>query len=135
MAVAYVAVSFAQRHELSAALDMIEHVLKQHDLRPHTFVRCYQFADDQAHEMMQTALRDLEQADMLIAEVTYKAIGVGVEVGYAHALGKPILYLHHADAEYSKTIGGLADVVICYRDLPDLAAQLGAALDVYGTNS
>ncbi|MEW6577779.1 MAG: nucleoside 2-deoxyribosyltransferase, partial [Chloroflexota bacterium] len=94
----------------------------------HIFARAYTFVPHDARAMMAAALRDLRASDLLVAEVTHKAIGVGIEVGMAAALGKPIVYVRRADAEPSTTVGGLAAAFIIYRDAADLRTQLGATL-------
>ncbi len=128
MATAFVSVSYAHHCALSAELDAIAGALSAHGITAHIFVRAYTFAPDDARAMMAAALRDLHAADLLIAEVTHKAIGVGVEVGMAAALGKPVIYVRHADAEPSTTVGGLAAAHITYRDAADLEAQLSTTL-------
>jgi 2'-deoxynucleoside 5'-phosphate N-hydrolase len=40
--------------------------------------------------MMRQAFAAIDKNDLLIAETTDKAIGIGIEVGYAKAKGKPI---------------------------------------------
>ena len=47
-------------------------------------------------------IRDVEwirESDVLVAEVTQPSIGVGYEIAYAEAHGKPILALYSLDAE------------------------------------
>lgn len=78
--------------------------------------------------MMQQAFRDIEQSDLLIAEVSKKAIGVGVEVGYAAAIGKPIVYLKRTAAPYSTTVGGSADYFAEYAELNELEEKLDEIL-------
>lgn len=128
MSTAFVSVSYAHRLILSAELDAIAAALHAHGLTAHIFVRAHHFRPDQAQEMMIATLRAVRAADLLIAEVSYKAIGVGIEVGMAAALSKPILYVRQASAEPSTTVGGLATATIVYLNAADLRAQLDAAL-------
>lgn len=128
MPTAFVSVSYAHHRALGAELDAVAAALSAHGITPHIFVRAYTFAPDDSGAMMSAALRDLRAADLLIAEVTHKAIGVGVEVGMAAALDKPIVYVRQASAEPSTTVGGLAAAHITYRDAADLRAQLSTAL-------
>ena len=44
---------------------------------------------------------DIDNSDILIAEVSEKAIGVGIEVGYAKAKGKPIIYIKNQSVCFS----------------------------------
>ena len=126
---AYIAISFSQYQTMQAELEAIRAVLKAVQIEPFVFVEHYHFALDEAKTMMQTARKHLDESDVLIAELSHKAIGVGVEVGYMSAQDKPILYLRREGAEYSSTVGGLATYEIVYRDIADLRGQLG---EVFG---
>jgi nucleoside 2-deoxyribosyltransferase len=46
-------------------------------------------------------VRWIRESDVLIAEVSQPSIGVGYEIAYAEACGKPILALYCLDAEKS----------------------------------
>lgn len=80
--------------------------------------------------MMTLACSLIRSADVLIAEVSQKAIGVGIEVGYAAAVGLPIIYLRQTNAEPSTTVGGIATYSVVYQTTEDLADQLRSALGV-----
>jgi nucleoside 2-deoxyribosyltransferase len=57
--------------------------------------------------------------DLLVAEISTPSHGVGYEIGYALALGKPVLCLHQADRKVSKMISGNPDgrlTVHAYRE-------------------
>jgi nucleoside 2-deoxyribosyltransferase len=128
MRTAFVSVSYAHRADLAAELNAIAAALTTHGLTPLIFVRAYTFAPEDARAMMIATLRDVRAADLLIAEVTYKAIGVGIEVGMAAALGKPVVYVHHVSAELSTTVGGLAAATVIYHDVAALQRRLEATL-------
>ena len=74
--------------------------------------------------MMQTAFAEIDKCEILIAEVSDKAIGIGIEVGYAKAKNKPVIYLRHATAEHSTTVSGASDYTVIYADDTDLKKQL-----------
>ena len=121
---AYIAISFSQYKAMQAEIEAICAVLQAAQIEPFIFVERYQFTMDEAVEMMQAAKKHLDESDVLIAELSHKAIGVGVEVGYIAAKGKPIIYLRAEGTEYSSTVDGLADVAIVYADIADLKGQL-----------
>lgn len=77
---------------------------------------------------MNLACREIAQSDLVIAEVSHKAIGVGVEVGYAVGLGKPVIYLRHIDAEHSTTVAGISTFRIIYATYDDLGRQFAGLL-------
>jgi 2'-deoxynucleoside 5'-phosphate N-hydrolase len=84
------------------------------------FVEKYNFDKTQEKQMMQQARHDIDKSSLLIAEVSEKAIGVGIEIGYAIALNKPVIYLRNSQSEYSTTVGGIVDHHIVYSSLEDL---------------
>lgn len=120
----YVSISFKNRKKLSEEINVIKEVLLKHNLQPLVFVDEYVFSPEQDKEMMAQATHDISVSSLLIAEMSEKAIGVGLEVGYAVALHIPILYIKNEEAEYSKTVGGVSAKVLSYKDAQDLATQL-----------
>lgn len=78
----------------------------------------------------QIYLRDrawLEQADLVIAEVSVTSLGVGYELGLAEALGKPVFvfYRKNADKKLSAMISGDKYFgVRVYDDKESLMAEL-----------
>ena len=121
---AYIAISYNKRKQLQPELDAIKEVLKQHSITPFVFVDNYNFNASQEKEMMQQAFGEIDKCDLLIAEVSDKAIGIGIEVGYAKAKNKPIIYLRHRTAEHSTTVSGTSDYIVIYSDDDDLKKQL-----------
>lgn len=80
---------------------------------------------------MEVAFGEIDNADLLIAEKSEKAIGVGIEIGYAVALKKPVIYLRNALSEHSTTASGCANNTIIYQNTPDLSYQLTQALKTW----
>lgn len=121
---AFLSVSYQHRPQLNTEFAAIVTTLRIFDVEPIDFVTSYRFELGQEHNMMNLACSSIRSADLLIAEVTHKAIGVGIEVGFATALGIPIVYLRQSDAEYSMTVGGVASYCLVYHQAKDLAEQL-----------
>ena len=126
---AYVSVSYSERNSLKRELEAITETLAEFNVEAFIFVDHYSFDRDQEHEMMQQAMRDIEACDFLIAEVTHKAIGIGVEVGYGKAKSKPIVYLRKKEAEHSTTVSGISDFQIIYQDIFELQLHLSIAVN------
>ena len=78
--------------------------------------------------MMHRVFEDIDASDLLIAEVSHKAIGVGIEAGFAAAKGIPVIYLRQSGAEYSTTLGGLASHAVIYTSPGDLHTLLPSVL-------
>lgn len=125
---AYIAISLSKRQSMQAEIDAICEVLEAAQIKPFIFVDRYHFSPDDAVLMMQTAKSHMDESEFLIAELSHKAIGVGLEVGYMAAQGKTIFYLRREDAEHSTTVGGMANVTVVYRDVDDLREELRQVL-------
>lgn len=67
----------------------------------------------------------IKACDLLIAEATNPSIGVGMEVMYAHTLGKKIVCAYRG-TNLSNMVKGLPGIILLnYIDLNDLAEKLG----------
>jgi 2'-deoxynucleoside 5'-phosphate N-hydrolase len=125
---AFLSFSYQHRHELRAEIACIIGVLARHNLAVLDFANTYRFDAGQEREMMRAALAEIRQSDLLIAEASHKAIGIGIEIGYAIALNIRAIYVRKATAEYSTTVGGVASATLVYSDLDDLEQQLANLL-------
>lgn len=121
---AYIAVSYQHRHDLENVLDTISKCIQEYAYQPIIFLRDYQFEISDNRLMMQKALDQIKQCDLFIAEVTHKAIGIGIEAGYAHANQIPIVYLRAKQAKLSTTLAGISEYDIVYDDGENLRHQL-----------
>lgn len=125
---AYLSIGYQNRQKLEAEITVIRELLSAHQIELFVFVDQYQFAPEEEQQMMQQAFRDISGSDLLLAEVSEKAIGVGIEIGYAAALGKPIIYLRHARAEHSTTAAGSAGYSVIYPSAAEIAGLLAPIL-------
>jgi nucleoside 2-deoxyribosyltransferase len=121
---AYISISYNKRQELDNELQLIIKTLKEFYIKPFVFVDTFKFSSDQEKQMMQQAILSIDDCDLLIAETSDKAIGIGIEVGYAKAKGKPVIYLRNRNKEHSTTVSGISNFQIVYIDIKDLKEQL-----------
>ncbi len=121
---AYFGISLSSRKDFDEEIRVVNKCLKSFDVALNVFVDNHNFASHEDRKMKETALKEIDHCDFLIVELTKKAIGVGVEVGYAKAMNKPIVYLKKKDAKYSTTVGGISDFFIEYEDLFELEMQI-----------
>lgn len=78
-------------------------------------------------EIWQRDVDWINQADVVIAEVTQPSLGVGYEIGLAESLKKPILALFNITAgrRISPMIGGSPNVtVFSYEDVAEIKAAV-----------
>lgn len=130
---AYISVSFSKRKSMDTEITAIVHTLKKFGIESIVFVDQYLFHPDQEAQMMAQAMADIDSCNLLIAETSEKGIGIGIEVGYAKAKGKPIIYMRKANAEHSTTVSGIADFRIIYTDAGDLEKQLAQTVNTLST--
>jgi 2'-deoxynucleoside 5'-phosphate N-hydrolase len=128
---AYIAISYNKRKEMQPVLAAIKEVLAASFITPVVFAEQYIFLPEQEKEMMQAAFTAIDHCDLLIAEVSDKAIGIGIEAGYAKAKNKKIIYLRYLEAEHSTTLSGLSDYSVIYSDIENLKLQLEDLLNQF----
>lgn len=121
---AYLAISLSLRPILDPVVKTLQQVLAEYGIELFVFVDHYQFSPTQEKEMMQQAFLEIDHCDLLIAECSEKAIGVGIEAGYALGKGKQVWYLRPHTASHSTTLAGAAHKSIIYHDIADLADQI-----------
>ena len=129
--IAYIAISYSKRNELAEELTAIKEALLSSGIKPFVFAEQFQFNPAQEKEMMQEAMRQINIADLLIAETSDKAIGIGIEAGYAKAKGKPVVYLRNKKADHSTTLSGISDYTVIYSSPEDLKKQLTELIIIF----
>ena len=117
---AYISISYNRRKSLNAEVNGIKETLLDQKIESFVFVDEFKFNSSQENEMIQQAMRSIDESDLLIAEVSDKAIGIGIEVGYAKAKGKTVIYIRNENAEHSTTVSGISDFNIVYKDVTGL---------------
>ncbi len=126
---AFISVSFEHRGEFKEEIKAIKKALQAFNLKPICFVEDYKHKNPSPKKLMADALKAIRKSSILIAEVSYKEIGIGIEVGYAKALNIPIIYLRKQNAPISTTVKGVCDKIIIYKNIQDLKTKLKDALE------
>lgn len=121
---AYFAISYSNRNLFDKEVESLQELFKKNSIELLVFVDKYNFTTDQEKEMMNAAFQEIDNSDFLIAELTTKSIGVGIEIGYAFAKNKPVVYLFKKGSEYSTTASGCSNSVIEYRNEHDLRESM-----------
>ncbi len=67
--------------------------------------------------LMEKTFEKIEESDLVLIEFSEKGVGLGIESGYAKALGKPIIVLHKKGTEVSPTLVGTASEIVEYENL------------------
>lgn len=120
----YFAISFSDKHKFAVEIEYLVEKAQAIGIEIYVFVDRHHFEPHQEKEMMQKAFEVIDSSDFLIAELSKKSIGVGIEVGYAYAHEKPIIYLRKKGSDYSTTTAGCARYIVEYQDKEDMVAQI-----------
>jgi len=121
---AYLAISYSKRKDFDKEIETLTQLLAENNIKLLVFVDKYSFEKNQEKEMMKTAFQEIDKSDFLIAELTNKAIGVGIEIGYAYAKEKPVFYIRKKGSKLSTTALGSSSYVIEYENELDLKESM-----------
>ena len=127
----YLAISYANRNLFDDEVKALTQFFRQNGMEILVFVDKYDFGTGQEKEMMQKAFKAIDSADMLLAELTTRSIGVGIEIGYACARKKPVIYLRKEGAEYATTAAGSAAYTIEYKNASHLQESMNEIIQRY----
>jgi nucleoside 2-deoxyribosyltransferase len=120
----YLAISYSNRRLFDKEVESLKKLFEKNNMELLVFVDRYNFKSNQEKEMMETAFNEINNSDFLIAELTTKSIGVGIEIGYAFAKEMPIIYLRKKNAEYSTTASGSSTYIMEYENEFDLKESM-----------
>lgn len=73
--------------------------------------------------LMSNTFTALSKCDVVVVDFAEKGFGVGIEAGYAAALGLPVLVIAPTGTSISTTLSGIAKTVIFYNDVKDAFRQ------------
>ena len=78
-------------------------------------------------ELMQKVRQNTRKADLILVELSEKGVGLGLEIGFALALGKSIAVLAHRGTDISETVKGSIERIYYYgnkKELTDIIVNL-----------
>lgn len=72
-------------------------------------------------ELMRRSFQAIDRADLVLVELSEKGVGLGIEAGYAHGQGVPIVVIAQTGADISTTLRGIAARVFFYANPAEVA--------------
>lgn len=121
---AYISVDHHSRKKLSKEIIALGMALSSASVEQYIFVDKHTFEEGQEIELVQKALKEIDNSNFVIVETTHETVTSSVEVGYAKAKRKPIVYLQHENAMISPILYGLSNFHIKYANPKDLFDQM-----------
>lgn len=87
-------------------------------------VENYRKVFDSPHDLMARSRDEIAASDALLLDMTHRPTGRAIEAGIAYALGRRIVIIMQRGTLLRDTARGIADAVIEYDHLDDIAAPL-----------
>ena len=90
------------------------------------------FPHENNHKDAGFVTRDvIKNCDLMLAEVSFPATGLGIELGWADSFGRPIICIHRNRARLSGSLKIICNNFIVYTDKHDLIDKLTLTLNSY----
>ena len=71
----------------------------------------------------------IKTCDLIVAEVSFPATGLGIELGWANAFQRPIICIYRKGAKTAGSLKVITDNFIEYTDKNDMIQKLTNAID------
>ena len=120
---AYFAIKFHEDSKNKKLIETISEILKQKGIETIVMTRDYEnWAKIKftPKELMELTFKEIEKSDILIADITEKGVGIGIEAGYAFAKRKPVIVIAKEGSDIPNTLRGIAKKVVFYKKAEDL---------------
>ena len=74
----------------------------------------------EARDLMRRTFDLIDGCDFAIIELSEKGVGLGIEAGYAYAIGIPVVTVAKRGSDVSETLRGVSNHVFFYDEVSDL---------------
>jgi len=72
--------------------------------------------------LMTRSFEEINASDAVVVELSGKGVGIGIEAGYAYAVGKPIMTIARRGSDISETLCGISDKVLLFQEMETVTA-------------
>lgn len=121
---AYISVDTDTRKTLGKEIIALGMALGSANVEQFIFVDKYSIEPGHEAEGMQKAIKEIDSCNFIIIEASKVNVTSCIELGYAKAKRKPVVYLQKAEAETNETVFALSNFHILYANPKDLFDQL-----------
>ena len=84
----------------------------------------YKTSKMKASEFMKSVFEEIKKADECIFYYNSKSTGMGIEAGYAKALGKKVIVLLPEKTSISESLEGISDKIVTFKKVEELKEKL-----------
>ena len=70
--------------------------------------------------LMRKTFDEIDSSHLIVVDLTEKGVGLGIEAGYAHARGKPIVTIAKKGSDISTTLLGISQELFLYDEFDEL---------------
>lgn len=77
-------------------------------------------SEEATAKLMQSSFNKIDNSDALIIEFSRRGVGLGIEAGYAYAVGKPVYIIAESNSHIPKTMRSIASEILYYDNVEDL---------------
>lgn len=125
---AYISLDATARKLLGKEIIALGMALNSANVEQFIFVDKYTWEVGQESEMLENAMKDIDSCNFIIVETSHLNVTSCVELGYAKAKRKPIVYLQKEGIQTNEIIYALSNFHIIYDTPKDLYDQLSEFL-------
>ncbi|PJR04635.1 hypothetical protein [Avrilella dinanensis] len=121
---AYISVSPDYRKKLSKEFIALGMALSGANTDAYIFTDKHQCQEDGEQEYLAHAMQQIDASNFVITEATHPSVLSCIELSYAKARKKPIVYIQHTEAKVEKLMAALGNFHILYESPKDLFDQM-----------
>ncbi len=116
----YMKIYVAHSRNFDFTKELYEPIQNSSLIKEHTFIFPHSENDEpfSSKELFQNG------CDLIIAEVSYPATGLGIELGWADILKVPVICIYKKDSKVSGSLKVITDKFVEYSGTEDLIAKL-----------
>lgn len=125
---AYISVDTETRKLIGKEIIALGMALSTANVEQFILVDKYPLEEGQEADFLQKAMKEIDSSNFIIVEASKINVSSCVELGYAKAKRKPIVYLQKAEADVNQILFALSNFHILYSSPKDLFDQLSEFL-------
>ena len=133
---AYLAIKYHEDQRNRETIERISHILEAQGVTAICFVRDVEkWGSIRFHpsDLMERTFDVIDSSDLLVIDLTEKGVGLGIEAGYAHAKGIPIVTIARIGSDISTTLRGISQRVYVYQALSELGPIFHEVAQILGS--